>query len=53
MSPKAQKEEIYTRHASSRLSEMARSLADIMNPEGKAEVMDDLLVLDASHGNFA
>ena len=53
MSPKAQKEEIYTRHASSRPSELGKALAEIMNPEGKAEVMDDLLVLDASQANFA
>jgi CoA:oxalate CoA-transferase len=53
MSPKAQKEEIYTRHGSSRLAELGRSLAEIMNPDGKSEVMDDLLVLDVSHANFA
>lgn len=53
MSPKAQKEEIYTRHASSRPSELGKSLAEIMNPEGKAEVLDDVLVLDVSSDNFA
>ena len=53
MSPKAQKEEIYTRHASSHPSELGKSLADMMNPEGKAEVLDDVLVLDVSSGNFA
>ena len=53
MSPKAQKEEIYTRHASSRSSELGKSLAEIMNPEGKAEVLDDVLVLDVSSDNFA
>jgi CoA:oxalate CoA-transferase len=53
MSPKEIKEEIYTRHASSRPSELARSLAEIMNPEGKAEALDDLLILDASYANFA
>ena len=53
MSPKAPKEEIYTRHASTRPSEMGKSLAEIMNPEGKSEVLDDLLVLDVSCANFA
>lgn len=53
MNQKDQKEEIYTRHASSRQSDLMRSLADLMNPEGKAEVLDDVLVLDASHANFA
>jgi len=53
MSPKEQKEEIYTRHASSHPSELGKSLAEIMNPEGKAEVLDDVLVLDVSSGNFA
>jgi len=53
MSPKKQKEAIYTRHGSSRLAELAKALAEIMNPEGKAEVMDDLLILDASYANFA
>jgi len=53
MSPKGLKEDIYTRHASSNLSELAKSLAEIMNPEGKADVLEDVLVLDASLGNFA
>ena len=53
MSPKEKKEEIYTRHASSRPSELGKALAEIMNPEGKVEVLNDVLVLDASHGNFA
>src|SRR5450759_949035 len=53
MSPKEKKEEIYTRHASSRPSDHAKSLAEMMNPEGKSEAMDDLLVLDVSSANFA
>jgi len=53
MSPKEKKEEIYTRHASSRPSALAKSLAEMMNPEGKAEVLDDVLVLDVSSANFA
>ena len=28
-------------------------LAEMMNPEGKPEVLDDILVLDLSYGNFA
>ncbi|MBN1381550.1 MAG: CoA transferase [Deltaproteobacteria bacterium] len=53
MSPNGQKEEIYTRHASARPSDLAKSLAEIMNPEGKAEVLDDVLVLDVSRNSFA
>ena len=53
MSPKEKKEEIYTRHASSRPSDHAKSLSEMMNPEGKSEAMDDLLVLDVSSANFA
>jgi crotonobetainyl-CoA:carnitine CoA-transferase CaiB-like acyl-CoA transferase len=53
MSPKEKKEDIYTRHASSRPSALAKSLAEMMNPEGKAEVLDDVLVLDVSSANFA
>jgi CoA:oxalate CoA-transferase len=53
MSPKEKKEEIYTRHASSRPSDHTKSLSEMMNPEGKPEAMDDLLVLDVSSANFA
>jgi crotonobetainyl-CoA:carnitine CoA-transferase CaiB-like acyl-CoA transferase len=53
MSQNEQKEEIYTRHASSRQSDLVKSLAEIMNPEGKPEALDDVLVLDASCANFA
>jgi CoA:oxalate CoA-transferase len=53
MSPKEKKEEIYTRHASSRPSDHTKSLSEMMNPDGKSEAMDDLLVLDVSSANFA
>ena len=53
MSPTGEKETIYTRHASSRPSSLAKSLAEMMNPEGKAEVLDDVLVLDVSYANFS
>jgi len=49
MSPK---EEIYTRHAT-RGGDRGKILAEIMNAEGKAEVLDDVLVLDVSSANFA
>lgn len=52
MSPK-QKEKIYTRHASSKQSELTKNLATIMDPEGKAEILDDILMLDLSCANFA
>jgi crotonobetainyl-CoA:carnitine CoA-transferase CaiB-like acyl-CoA transferase len=53
MNPNEQKEEIYTRHASSRQSDLVKSLAEIMDPDGKPEALDDVLVLDASHANFS
>jgi len=53
MSLMEEKEAIYTRHASSHPSDLARALAEMMNPDGKAEVLDDILVLDVSHANFA
>lgn len=46
------KEEIYTRHAT-RGGDRGKVLAEIMNAEGKAEVLDDVLVLDVSSANFA
>lgn len=49
MSPK---EEIYTRHAA-KGSDRGKILAEIMNAEGKPEVLDDILVLDVSSANFA
>ena len=49
MSPK---EEIYTRHAA-KGSDRGKVLAEIMNAEGKPEVLDDILVLDVSSANFA
>jgi len=58
MNPKKNKEEIYARHVASakairHLSSWGETLAEIMNPEGKPEVLDDVLVLDASHANFS
>ncbi len=56
MSPKKTKEQIYTRHAGkakSHLSALGASLIEMMNPEGKPEVLDDILVLDASYANFS
>jgi len=53
MSENEQKETIYTRHASARQSDLVKNLARIMDPEGKAEALDDVLVLDASHANFS
>ena len=49
MSPK---EEIYTRHAV-RGSDRGKMLAEIMNADGKPEVLDGLVVLDVSSANFA
>lgn len=47
MSPK---EEIYTRHG---VKGGGAGLAEMMKSEGKPEVLDDILVLDLSYGNFA
>ena len=46
------KEEIYTRHAV-RGADRGKRLADMMKIDGKAEVLDDILVLDLSEANFA
>jgi CoA:oxalate CoA-transferase len=53
-----EKEQIYARYAASgkttgHLASWGKTLAEVMNPEGKAEVLDDLLVLDVSQANFA
>ncbi len=53
MSPVEQKEAIYTRHASSSPSSLAKSLVEMMNPDGKAEALDDVMVLDVSYANFS
>lgn len=45
------KDAVYTRYG--RPSELARALVKIMDPEGKAEVLDDIMVIDASYANFA
>ncbi len=49
MSPK---EAIYTRHGG-KGGDRGKMLAEIMNAEGKPEVLDDILVLDVSSANFA
>ena len=46
------REEIYTRHGG-KGGDRGKILAEMMNAEGKAEVLDDILVLDASYANFA
>ena len=47
------KEEIYTRHGGGRRADRGKILAEMMNAEGKPEVLDDILVLDVSSANFA
>ena len=49
MSPK---EEVYTRHGG-KGGDRGKILAEMMNAEGKPEVLDDILVLDVSSANFA
>ena len=46
------KEEVYTRHGG-KGGDRGKILAEIMNAEGKPEVLDDILVLDVSSANFA
>ncbi|MBP7341218.1 MAG: CoA transferase [Smithellaceae bacterium] len=46
------KEAIYTRHGG-KAGDRGKMLAEIMNAEGKPEVLDDVLVLDVSSANFA
>jgi CoA:oxalate CoA-transferase len=58
VSGKGEKEQVYARYVASgktidHLSSWGKTLAEMMNPEGKPEVLDDLLVLDASYANFA
>jgi len=49
MSPR---EEVYTRHGG-KGGDRGKILAEMMNAEGKPEVLDDILVLDVSSANFA
>ncbi len=58
MSGKKEKEQVYARYVASgktidHLSSWGKTLAEMMNPEGNPEVLDDVLVLDASDANFA
>ena len=58
MSGKGEKEQVYARYVASgktvqHLASWGKTLAEVMNPEGKPEVLDDILVLDASYANFS
>ncbi len=58
MSGTEEKEQVYARYAASgktagHLASWGKTLAEVMNPEGKPEVLDDLLVLDVSQANFS
>ena len=58
MSGKQEKEQVYARYVASgktmdHLASWGKTLAEVMNPEGKPEVLDEVLVLDASLGNFS
>ncbi len=58
MSGKEEKEKVYARYAASgkaagHLAALGKSLPEMMNPEGKPEVLGDILVLDASYANFS
>jgi crotonobetainyl-CoA:carnitine CoA-transferase CaiB-like acyl-CoA transferase len=46
------REEVYTRHGG-KGGDRGKILAEMMKTEGKAEVLDDILVLDVSCANFA
>jgi crotonobetainyl-CoA:carnitine CoA-transferase CaiB-like acyl-CoA transferase len=58
VSNKREKEQVYARYVASgktvqHLASWGKRLAEAMNPEGKPEVLDDILVLDASYANFS
>ncbi|HYA91564.1 MAG TPA: CoA transferase [Thermodesulfobacteriota bacterium] len=58
MSNKREKEQVYARYVASgktvqHLASWGKRLAEVMNPEGKPEALDDILVLDASYANFS
>ena len=58
MSDKQEKEQVYARYVASgktmeHLASWGKTLAEVMNPEGKPEVLEEVLVLDASLGNFS
>ena len=58
VSGKGEKEQVYARYVASgktvqHLASWGKTLAEVMNPEGKPEVLDDILVLDVSLANFS
>ena len=58
MSGKEEKQQVYARYVATgktvdHLASWGKTLAQVMNPEGKPEVLDDVLVLDASDANFS
>jgi len=58
VSGKEEKQQVYARYVASgktvdHLASWGKTLAQVMNPEGKPEVLDDVLVLDASYANFS
>ncbi len=58
MSGKGEKEQVYARYAASgktseQMASWGKTLQEVMNPEGKPEVLDDVLVLDVSQANFS
>jgi CoA:oxalate CoA-transferase len=58
VSGKGEKEQVYARYVASgktieHLASWGKTLAEVMNPEGKPEVLEDVLVLDASWENFS
>ncbi len=58
MSGKEEKQQVYARYVASgktvdHLASWGKTLAQVMNPEGKPEVLDDVLVLDVSDANFS
>lgn len=58
MNKKDGQEQVYARYVASgktieHLTSWGKTLAEMMNPEGKPEVLEGLLVLEASYANFA
>jgi len=58
VSGKKEKEQVYARYVASgktieHLASWGKTLAEVMNPEGKPDVLDEILVLDASLANFS
>jgi crotonobetainyl-CoA:carnitine CoA-transferase CaiB-like acyl-CoA transferase len=58
VSGKGEKEQVYARYVASgktqeHLASWGNTLAEVMNPEGKPEVLDEILVLDVSQENFS